>query len=146
MCHALGGRGLDIATGAGHTAYAFAPHVAILWFAALAAGTASASIDVGIAAVKGLYAGKVRLENLEPPRHYRVVVDGKGKQGFVKGSGTLDLEAEAAAATLLRYQGDAQIGRPLASVGGHDNGRRRSGHIPLTRAWHSIVLRLRDRW
>lgn len=32
-------------------AYAFAPHVAVLWFAAVAAGTASASIDVGIAAV-----------------------------------------------------------------------------------------------
>ena len=32
-------------------AYAFAPHVAVLWFAAIAAGTASASIDVGIAAV-----------------------------------------------------------------------------------------------
>jgi MFS family permease len=32
-------------------AYALAPHVAILWVAALAAGTASASIDVGIAAV-----------------------------------------------------------------------------------------------
>ncbi|HEX7346780.1 MAG TPA: MFS transporter, partial [Candidatus Limnocylindrales bacterium] len=32
-------------------AYALAPHVVILWFAALAAGTASASIDVGIAAV-----------------------------------------------------------------------------------------------
>ena len=32
-------------------AYAVAPHVAVLWVAALAAGTASASIDVGIAAV-----------------------------------------------------------------------------------------------
>ncbi|HET9084768.1 MAG TPA: MFS transporter [Candidatus Limnocylindrales bacterium] len=32
-------------------AYAIAPHVAVLWVAALAAGTASASIDVGIAAV-----------------------------------------------------------------------------------------------
>ena len=32
-------------------AYALAPHVVVLWFAALAAGTASASIDVGIAAV-----------------------------------------------------------------------------------------------
>ena len=31
--------------------YAIAPHVALLWLAALAAGTASASIDVGIAAV-----------------------------------------------------------------------------------------------
>jgi MFS transporter, DHA1 family, staphyloferrin B biosynthesis exporter len=32
-------------------AYAFAPHVGVLWLAALAAGTASASIEVGIAAV-----------------------------------------------------------------------------------------------
>ena len=32
-------------------AYAVAPHVAVLWIGALAAGTASASIDVGIAAV-----------------------------------------------------------------------------------------------
>jgi len=32
-------------------AYALAPHVGVLWFAAIAAGTASASIDVGIAAV-----------------------------------------------------------------------------------------------
>jgi nitrate/nitrite transporter NarK len=31
--------------------YAIAPHVAVLWVGALAAGTASASIDVGIAAV-----------------------------------------------------------------------------------------------
>ena len=35
----------------GLVAYAVAPHVAVLWIAALAAGTASASIDVGIAAV-----------------------------------------------------------------------------------------------
>ena len=32
-------------------AYALAPHVVVLWLAALAAGTASAAIDVGIAAV-----------------------------------------------------------------------------------------------
>jgi nitrate/nitrite transporter NarK len=32
-------------------AYAFAPHVGVLWLAALASGTASASIEVGIAAV-----------------------------------------------------------------------------------------------
>jgi hypothetical protein len=31
--------------------YAFAPDVAVLWFAALAAGTASASVDVAIAGV-----------------------------------------------------------------------------------------------
>lgn len=76
----------------------------------------SGEINVGIAAIKGLYQGKVRLEDLQPPSHYRIVVDGKGKQGFIKGTGTLDLE-ETGAQTLLRYQGDARIGGPLASVG-----------------------------
>jgi len=76
----------------------------------------TAEINVGIAAVKGSYKGKVKLEDLQPPKHYRIVIDGKGKQGFIKGSGTLDLEEEGAG-TLLRYAGDAQIGGPLASVG-----------------------------
>jgi len=73
-------------------------------------------INVGVAAVKGLYKGKVKLEDLQPPKHYRIVVDGKGKQGFIKGAGALDLE-EASGQTVLRYEGDAQIGGPLASVG-----------------------------
>ncbi|MET0153297.1 MAG: carbon monoxide dehydrogenase subunit G [Candidatus Binatia bacterium] len=73
-------------------------------------------INVGLAAVKGLYNGKVKLEDLQPPKHYRIVVDGKGKQGFIKGSGTMDLE-EQEGKTLIRYAGDAQIGGPLASVG-----------------------------
>jgi uncharacterized protein len=73
-------------------------------------------INVGVAAVKGLYKGKVKLEDLQPPRHYRIVVDGKGKQGFIKGTGTLDLE-ENGEQTVLRYAGDAQIGGPVAGVG-----------------------------
>ena len=73
-------------------------------------------MNVGLAAVKGQYKGKVKLEDLRPPSHYRLVVDGKGKQGFIKGSGTVDLE-EQGGGTLLKYAGDAQIGGPLASVG-----------------------------
>src|SRR5206468_2493871 len=76
----------------------------------------SGEINVGIAAVKGLYKGRVKLDDLQAPKHYRIVVDGKGKQGFIKGTGALDLEANGAQ-TLLRYEGDAQIGGPLASVG-----------------------------
>lgn len=77
----------------------------------------SGEINVGIAAVKGLYKGKVKLEDLQPPRHYKILVDGKGKQGFIKGTGTLDLESKGPSETLLSYAGDAQIGGPLASVG-----------------------------
>lgn len=73
-------------------------------------------VNVGVAGVKGLYKGKVKLEDLQPPRHYKIIADGKGKQGFVKGVGTLDLE-EQGEKTLIRYDGDAQIGGQLASVG-----------------------------
>ncbi len=74
-------------------------------------------INVGIAAVKGLYKGKVKLDDLQPPKHYKILVDGKGKQGFIKGTGTLDLESKGPSETVLTYVGDAQIGGPLASVG-----------------------------
>jgi uncharacterized protein len=75
------------------------------------------TIVVGIAAVKGTYDGKLKFEEQRPPEHYRIVVDGKGKQGFLKGSGTLDLVARDARTTLVKYVGDVQVGGPLIQVG-----------------------------
>ena len=76
----------------------------------------SGVINVGLAAVKGMYNGKVKLDELQPPTHYKMTLDGKGKQGFIKGAGTIDLE-EQNGQTLLKYTGDIQIGGLLASVG-----------------------------
>jgi carbon monoxide dehydrogenase subunit G len=76
----------------------------------------SGVINVGIAAVKGVYNGKVKLDEMQSPIHYKMLLDGKGKQGFIKGTGTLDLE-EQGGQTLLTYSGDVQVGGPLASVG-----------------------------
>jgi carbon monoxide dehydrogenase subunit G len=75
------------------------------------------TIDVGIASVKGVYSGKLRLEDKRAPEHYKMVVDGKGKQGFMRGFGTLDLEAREKSSTLVRYAGDVQVGGPLVQVG-----------------------------
>jgi hypothetical protein len=58
----------------------------------------------------------VKLDEMQPPAHYKMLLDGKGKRGFIKGVGTLDLE-EQNGQTLLKYTGDVQIGGPLASVG-----------------------------
>ena len=44
-------------------------------------------------------------------------VDGKGKQGFMRGSGTLDLAAKDSNQTVVTYSGDVQIGGPLVQVG-----------------------------
>ena len=76
----------------------------------------SSQINVGLAAVKGVYTGKVKLDEMQPPSHYKMLIDGKGKQGFIKGTGRLDLE-EQNGQTLLNYSGDIQVGGPLASVG-----------------------------
>jgi carbon monoxide dehydrogenase subunit G len=75
------------------------------------------TINVGIAAVKGVYDGKLKLEEIRPPEHYKMLVDGKGKQGFMRGSGILDLIAKDNAATVVKYSGDVQVGGPLMQVG-----------------------------
>ena len=75
------------------------------------------TLNVGIAAVKGIYTGKLKLEEVRPPDHYKMIVDGKGKQGFMRGSGTIDLVASSAKDTLVHYGGDIQIGGPLMQVG-----------------------------
>ena len=75
------------------------------------------TLNVGIAAVKGVYTGKLKLEEVRPPEHYKMAVDGKGKQGFMRGSGTLDLVAKGTSQTVVTYGGDIQIGGPLVQVG-----------------------------
>jgi len=76
----------------------------------------SATIRAGVGAIKGVFTGTVRLEDMRPPEHYRIAMNGKGAPGFLKGSGNLDLEAEDEG-TLIRYTGDLQLGGTIASVG-----------------------------
>jgi carbon monoxide dehydrogenase subunit G len=74
------------------------------------------TLRAGVGSIKGLFTGNVRLEDLQPPAHYRMVIDGKGQPGFLKGTGELDLE-EKEALTIVKYAGDAQIGGTIAGVG-----------------------------
>ncbi|HEX8068989.1 MAG TPA: carbon monoxide dehydrogenase subunit G [Pyrinomonadaceae bacterium] len=76
----------------------------------------AATLRTGVGAIKGLFNGSVRLEDMRPPEHYRMVVEGKGQPGFLKGAGDLDL-AEEAGVTVIRYTGDVQVGGTIASVG-----------------------------
>jgi hypothetical protein len=78
--------------------------------------TYAARLNVGIGAVKGQYTGQIRLGEMQPPAHFKMVVEGKGSQGFVKGTGILDLEQDADV-TIVKYQGEVQLGGPLAAVG-----------------------------
>jgi uncharacterized protein len=78
--------------------------------------TFAATIRTGVGSIKGVFNGTARLEDLREPEHLRIVVDGKGAPGFLKGSGDLDLE-EAEGNTNVKYVGDIQIGGTIASVG-----------------------------
>ena len=81
-----------------------------------AENTYSATIRAGVGAIKGVFTGTVRLEEMRPPEHYRIVVEGKGAPGFLKGAGNLDLEPSGDG-TLIKYTGDLQLGGTIASVG-----------------------------
>lgn len=78
--------------------------------------TYAATIRAGVGAIKGTFTATVRLEDMRPPDHYRIVVEGKGAPGFIKGSGDFDLEKDSEG-TLIKYTGDLQVGGMIASVG-----------------------------
>ncbi|MBA2526870.1 MAG: carbon monoxide dehydrogenase subunit G [Pyrinomonadaceae bacterium] len=81
-----------------------------------AENTYSATIRAGVGTIKGVFTGTVKLEDMRPPEHYRIVVEGKGTPGFMKGTGDLDLEAQRET-TIIKYIGDLQVGGTIASVG-----------------------------
>jgi carbon monoxide dehydrogenase subunit G len=81
-----------------------------------AENTFSATLKAGVGSIKGTFKGTVRLEDLRPNEHFRMVVEGKGAPGFLKGSGTLNLE-EQNGTTTVSYDGNIQVGGTIASVG-----------------------------
>lgn len=76
----------------------------------------SAKLSAGVGPVKGVFAATISLEDLRRPEHYRLVMEGKGQPGFVKGAGELEF-LDDGGATSLRYSGDISVGGLLASVG-----------------------------
>ena len=78
--------------------------------------TYAVSLRAGVGSIKGLFTGNVRLEEMRAPEHYRIIVDGKGQPGFLKGSGTIEL-VERDGVTEIKYLGDVQVGGTIAGVG-----------------------------
>lgn len=74
-------------------------------------------MKVIISSIGGSFGGKVRLADQHPPESFRLMVEGSGKIGFLKGEGLLNLAANGEASTDIKYDGDVQIGGTIASVG-----------------------------
>ena len=73
-------------------------------------------MTMGIAAITGRYEGTVEMKDLDPPKTYRLEVEGRGKPGFVKGSGSISL-ADTEGITTVTVVGSVQVGGTIARVG-----------------------------
>ena len=69
-----------------------------------------------LAAVSGRFDGRVRIADAEPPTRFRLIVEGTGKIGFMKGDGLLTL-TPADASTDVAYDGEVHVGGTIAAVG-----------------------------
>jgi uncharacterized protein len=76
----------------------------------------SMRMKMKLASVSGLFDGKVRIADSEPPNQFRLIVEGTGKIGFMKGDGVLRL-SPAAGGTEVAFQGEVQVGGTIAAVG-----------------------------
>ncbi len=79
-------------------------------------GSYRMTMKAGVGSIKGVFTGLIRLDDINEPEHYKMIVEGKGAPGFIKGEGALDL-VEAGEATTVNYAGDVSVGGTLASVG-----------------------------
>lgn len=73
-------------------------------------------MKVVISSLAGLFDGKVRIADQNPPESFRLIVEGNGKIGFMKGEGLLRL-APTGESTSITYEGDVQVGGTIAAVG-----------------------------
>jgi uncharacterized protein len=88
-------------------------------------------MTIKVGPISGKFTGKVQLEDKVEPSpagqeagalgsmtrgHYKMIVDGRGPQGFMKATAAIGLAADGDG-TKLHYDADAQIGGKIASVG-----------------------------
>src|SRR6185295_18375176 len=72
-------------------------------------------MKMALASVSGAFDGKVRIAD-RTADGFRLIVDGSGKLGFMKGEGLLKF-TPVDAGTDVSYEGDVQVGGTIAAVG-----------------------------
>jgi hypothetical protein len=78
--------------------------------------TYHADLTVGVAAISGRYQATIQIADQQPPTSYRLIVDGSGRAGFVKGDAAITL-SEADGQTVVTVNGNGQVGGTIARVG-----------------------------
>jgi carbon monoxide dehydrogenase subunit G len=74
------------------------------------------NVSVGVGAIRGTYAGEVKLSDQQRPKSYVMHASGAGAPGQVRATVTINLEPNGDGTTLT-YSADAVVGGPVAGVG-----------------------------
>jgi carbon monoxide dehydrogenase subunit G len=75
------------------------------------------NVSVGVGAIRGTYAGEVKLSDQQRPTSYVMHASGAGAPGNARAQVTINLEPAGDGKTNLTYSADAVIGGPVAGVG-----------------------------
>jgi carbon monoxide dehydrogenase subunit G len=75
-----------------------------------------AELAVAVAIISGTFKGTITLQDKVPPRSYRLLVDGTGKPGFVRGHADVTLVPDGAK-TAVQIKAVADAGGMIARVG-----------------------------
>ena len=73
-------------------------------------------LAVAMAAITGTYEGTVTLADQVPATSYRLIAEGQGRPGFLKGSSGITLRADGAT-TIVDVAGTVETGGPIARLG-----------------------------
>ena len=77
----------------------------------------TANMEISIGPIKTSFSGKVSITDRDEPNSYTLKVEGDSRHGWMKGTGKVDLEEADSDSTLVRADGDMQVGGMIARVG-----------------------------
>ena len=69
-------------------------------------------MKVLVSTISGRFEGKVTIADAHPFESFRMIVEGAGKIGFLRGEGAIALDGAS-----VRYAGEVQVGGTIANVG-----------------------------
>jgi len=82
----------------------------------VADGDYAMKMKMALAALSGQFQGKVRIADPNPFTSFKLIVEGSGKIGFMKGEGALRLTPHGDS-TVVAFDGDVHVGGTIAAVG-----------------------------
>lgn len=74
-------------------------------------------LSIGVAAIRGNYSGRVEITEQAPTTSFRLVVEGKGAKGSVRGSALFTLSEPKPGVTEVTVEGEGDIAGLFSRVG-----------------------------